>query len=168
MVLSLLSKNERAYLTGSKEFTAKQRRDIRYRLNKKLKLCKGDYGDWANGPREELNSRTLPDSSMATHRNRRHASLDMAGVGSPNLPRPISLFSISLSTVLGGILTRLFPHASRRRGCSVESASAIAIFFLILYLRYLCFFLLNWVPSKSACSEGDSEKVDILEGSDRR
>ena len=37
MVLSLLSKNERAYLAGSKEFTAKQRRDIRYRLSKKMK-----------------------------------------------------------------------------------------------------------------------------------
>jgi hypothetical protein len=36
MVLSLLSKNEQAYLHGSKEFTAKQKRDIRYRLRKKV------------------------------------------------------------------------------------------------------------------------------------
>jgi hypothetical protein len=35
--LVLLSKIERAYLSGTREFTKKQQRDIRYRLRKKLK-----------------------------------------------------------------------------------------------------------------------------------
>jgi hypothetical protein len=84
MVLSLLSKNERAYLAGSKEFTAKQRRDIRYRLNKKMKLF-GNGEQWgAEG--EDLNSRAPTGSSMATVD--KPASLDMAGAASSNLARP--------------------------------------------------------------------------------
>jgi hypothetical protein len=37
----LLSKQEIAYLSGSKELTSKQRRDIRYRLNKKAANLRG-------------------------------------------------------------------------------------------------------------------------------
>jgi hypothetical protein len=36
MTLSLLSKNEIAYLTGSKEFTVNQRKNIKYHLKKKV------------------------------------------------------------------------------------------------------------------------------------
>lgn len=36
MVLSLLSKNERAYLTDSKEFTVNQRKNIQYHLKQKV------------------------------------------------------------------------------------------------------------------------------------
>jgi hypothetical protein len=50
MVLCLLSKNERAYLAGAKQFTAKQRRDIRYRLSKKMKLF-GNSEHWGAGGR---------------------------------------------------------------------------------------------------------------------
>jgi hypothetical protein len=37
----LLSKQEIAYLSGSKELTSTQRRDIRYRLNKKAANLRG-------------------------------------------------------------------------------------------------------------------------------
>ena len=36
MVLSLLSKNEIAYLTGSKDFTVNQRQNIKYHLKQKV------------------------------------------------------------------------------------------------------------------------------------
>jgi hypothetical protein len=97
MVLSLLSKNERAYLAGSKDFTAKQRRDIKYRLNKKMKLYDNNSNEGAEG--EELNPRATPDSSMATVD--KPTSLDMAGIGGSTPLRPItsilSLFSLSLT-----------------------------------------------------------------------
>ena len=49
MVLSLLSTNERAYLAGSKELTPKQRRDIKYRLNKKIAQFR-DAADFCDAP----------------------------------------------------------------------------------------------------------------------
>jgi hypothetical protein len=89
----LLSRQEIAYLSGSKDLTSKQRRDIRYRLNKKLKLFGGSRAvaaEVASG--KELNSRAPTDSSMATVD--KQASLDMAGTASSNLARPTSsLFS---------------------------------------------------------------------------
>ncbi|HJU34756.1 MAG TPA: hypothetical protein VJ695_06520 [Nitrososphaera sp.] len=61
----MVLKNERTYLAGSKEFTAKQRRDIRYRLNKKLRrrgaaeLRDGDDDD-DDGRRSSLVRRVPP------------------------------------------------------------------------------------------------------------
>jgi hypothetical protein len=48
----LLSNQEVAYLSGSKDLTSKQRRDIRYRLNQKLRLlgAAADLRDAAEFP----------------------------------------------------------------------------------------------------------------------
>ena len=43
----LLSKNEIAFLSGSKGFTGKQSRDIKYRLNQKLRLLNLDLASVA-------------------------------------------------------------------------------------------------------------------------
>ena len=43
-----LSKAERDYLSGSREFTNKQKRDIKYRLNKKLRLLNSDIAAISN------------------------------------------------------------------------------------------------------------------------
>ena len=85
MVLSHLSKTERAYLAGSKEFTAKQKRDIRYTLNKKMmKLYDKNNNSegWAEG--QDLNPQATPSLSMATDDKQQTASLDMAGVVGSN------------------------------------------------------------------------------------
>ena len=69
-----------------------QRRDIRYRLNKKMKIF-GNGDQWgAEG--EDLNSRAPTGSSMATDKP---ASLDMAGVRSSNLRRPTTVFFYLIS-----------------------------------------------------------------------
>ena len=68
-----------------------QRRDIRYRLNKKMKIF-GNGDQWgAEG--EDLNSRAPTGSSMATDKP---ASLDMAGSGVRISAGPLLFSSISL------------------------------------------------------------------------
>jgi hypothetical protein len=99
----LLSKGEVAYLSGSKELTSKQRRDIRYRLNKKLKF----EGDGGGAEGQDLNARSPTDSSMAATQEAVQPppakSLDMAGIRSSNLRRPtfLSLTPVGSSKLLG-------------------------------------------------------------------
>src|SRR5918999_514692 len=60
-----LSKAERDYLSGSREFINKQKRDMKYRLNKKLRLLNSDIAAISNfrGPAE------LHDASAAGQRS---------------------------------------------------------------------------------------------------
>ncbi len=95
----IFSKNEIAYLTGSKEFTGKQRRDIKYRLNQKLRLLNnnGDDDDDSRGGAAEFRGglpalgvaqagRALPNGVIEKERI-------MRSLGRELNPRPLPLGS---------------------------------------------------------------------------
>jgi hypothetical protein len=50
----LLSKTEKAYLANREQFSKRQQRDIRYRLNKKLRLLNEELGGKGSRIREPL------------------------------------------------------------------------------------------------------------------
>jgi hypothetical protein len=109
MTLSLLSKNEIAYLTGSKEFTVNQRKNIKYYLKKKVAKLRDvanfldlDYDSIARALVAQPAERGFVSSASGGNTNNESENNDEIVITSPRWdlnPRP-KVFAPALENIV--------------------------------------------------------------------